>query len=109
MKTYVMGTQWGASNEYQQYMFLWRNKNLADCMPGADSEGFQSNPTLYSKFHFHGKFWINLINLGYCIYPKYSHPLFFTLYFSLARPFFFLLAVNICEIAWWVANSEDPD
>ena len=26
-----------------------------------------------SKLQHHGKFWINLINLGYRIYPKYSH------------------------------------
>ena len=38
------------------------------------------HPTpLDSKFHLQGKFWINLINLGYRIYPKYSHPLLFIL------------------------------
>ena len=32
-----------------------------------------------SKFHFHGKFWINLINLG-----------LFSLYFSSISPFYYL-------------------
>ena len=31
-------------------------------------------PPLYSKFHFHRKFLIHLINLEYSIYSKYSHP-----------------------------------
>ena len=39
------------------------------------------------KCHFHGKFWINVINLGNRINPKYSHPLIFTLYI---RPFYYL-------------------
>ena len=26
---------------------------------GADSNGVRSNPPFYSKFHFHGKIWIN--------------------------------------------------
>ena len=41
---------------------------------GADSEGCSGHsvePTCDSKFHFHRKFWINLINLGYHVYPKY--------------------------------------
>ena len=52
--------------------------------------GVRLNPPLNNKFHFHGKFWINLINLGYRIYPKYSHPLLFTLYFSLTSTFHYL-------------------
>ena len=39
--------------------------------------GVQLNPLFDSKFHFHGKFWINLINLEYHFYPKYSHPCIF--------------------------------
>ena len=42
-----------------------------------------------AKFHFHGKFWINLINLGYHIYHKNSHILLFTLYFF-TSPFYYL-------------------
>ena len=33
-----------------------------------------AEPHIDSKFHVHGKFWINMINLEYRIYPKYSHP-----------------------------------
>ena len=44
-----------------------------------------------SKFQFHGKFWINLINLGYRVY-KYS---FTVLLFNKS----ILLHVNVCKIA----------
>ena len=40
-------------------------------------------PHFDSKFHFHGKFWINLINLGYRIYPEYLHLLPYTEYLHL--------------------------
>ena len=36
--------------------------------------GFSRTPFFYSKFHFHGNFGINLINLGYRIYHNNSHP-----------------------------------
>ena len=50
---------------------------------GGGGEVSNRNPASFkSKLYFHGKFWINLINLGYRIYPKYSHPLLFTSYFS---------------------------
>ena len=52
--------------------------------------GVQLNPTFYSIFHFRGKFWIILINLGYCIYTKYSYPLLITLYFSSTTPVYHL-------------------
>ena len=35
--------------------------------------GVRSNRHFSSKFYFHRKFWINLINLEYSIFPKYSH------------------------------------
>ena len=54
------------------------------------------------KFHFHGKYGITSINLGYRIYPKYSHPLLFTLYFSSTSPFYYLIAGR-------VANSVDSN
>ena len=60
-------------------------------------------PPFEAKFHFHGKFWINL---GYHIYSRYSHPLLFTLYFSSTSPFY-VMPVNVCKIAGWVANSVD--
>ena len=43
---------------------------------GGGGGGFSRIP-FDSKFHFHGKFWINLINLVYNIYSKYSHLLLF--------------------------------
>ena len=52
--------------------------------------GVPTEPPFDSKFHFRAKFWINLINLGYRIHPKYLHPVFFTLYSSLTSPFYYL-------------------
>ena len=65
------------------------------CMPlvspaGADLEGVRmgvQSSLLWLKIHFHGKVWRNSLNLGHCIYPKYSHALHFTLFFSSAWPF----------------------
>ena len=36
-----------------------------------EGSAVQLNPTL-TQFHLHGKFWINMIKMGYCIYSKYS-------------------------------------
>ena len=44
--------------------------------------------------------------MGYRIYPKYSHPLFFTLYFSSMA---ILLPMNVYKIDGLGANSADPD
>ena len=62
------------------------------CVAGADSEGGGGSlgsvePHFDSKFHFYRNVWINL---GYCIYPRYSHPLLFVLYFSSTSPFYYL-------------------
>ena len=46
-----------------------------------------TEPLFDSEFHFHGQFCINVIKLGFRIYPKYSHPLLLTLYFSSTSPF----------------------
>ena len=43
---------------------------------GGEGGGVSVKPCFDSKFH--GKFWINLKDLGYCVYPKCSHPLLFT-------------------------------
>ena len=40
---------------------------------GGGSWGFRQTP-FDLEFHFHEKVWINLINWGYLIYPKYLHP-----------------------------------
>ena len=37
-------------------------------------------PLFDSNFHFHGKLWINVTDLGYRNYPIYSLPWLFTLY-----------------------------
>ena len=59
-----------------------------------------------SKFYFPGKFWINLMNFEYHIYPKYSHPCCLP-YISLQQVI--LLPVSLSKIAEWVANTVDPD
>ena len=46
------------------------------------SEG-SIEPAFDSEFHLHTKFWIDLINLGYHIYRKYSQFLLFALNISL--------------------------
>ena len=65
------------------HMILWRNICMlllsgatftCNKVTGADSVGEGGKrgsvePHFDSKFHFHGKFWINLINLEYRIYP----------------------------------------
>ena len=78
--------------------FLWN-------FTGADSEGVrgvrrvQWNPALTQNFIFHGKFWDFLIKMGYCFYPKYSHPLLFTVYFSSASPFYYLqMSVKMLDV-----------
>ena len=47
-------------------------------------------PPFDTKFYFHGNFWINLLSLGYHVYPKYLHLLLFILYFSSTSPFYYL-------------------
>ena len=55
--------------------------------------GVDPNPHFDSKFHFHGKFWINLLHFG---------TRFLILLFNKS-----ILPVNVCKIAGWVANSVD--
>ena len=40
--------------------------------------------------HFHGKLWIDFINLGYRIYHRYSYPILFTIYVSSTGQFYYL-------------------
>ena len=49
--------------------------------------GGQGISTLSLKFHFYGKFWIQLINLGYCLYLIH--------FFNKS----ILLPMNLCKIA----------
>ena len=46
-----------------------------------------------TMFRFNGKVWVK-INLGYCIYPKYSHP--------------FLLHFTSCECMYycWMSGKQ---
>ena len=48
------------------------------------------------KISFHAKFWINLINLGYHVYPKHSQPLLFILRFSSTSQFYVQRMCEIC-------------
>ena len=49
-----------------------------------DSRGSITLNPFDSKFHFRWKFWINVVNFGYHIYPICSHTLLLTLYLTLA-------------------------
>ena len=53
-------------------------KSRADSVCGGGGGGLGFSQSL----HFHVKFWINLINLGYHIYLEYSDPLFSLIYNS---------------------------
>ena len=67
------------------YIYLFTLSSAAGSEVGAGGGGcgglgfgaVQPNPLCF-KFHFYEKLWRNLINLGYNIYIKYSHPLLFT-------------------------------
>ena len=68
---------------------------------GVDSEGdsgvgVSRIPFSGSKIHFNGKFWIDLTNLGYRIYTKYSHHShYFIFLFNKSN----LVFINVCKIA----------
>ena len=98
---------------FKEIWYQIAQSDLGLCCSRADSEGVrgvQSNPltTLFSKFHFLGKFWINLV---YRIYSKYSDPLLFTLYMHISSvsAFYYLWMIVKLKIAGLVANSVDPD
>ena len=62
--------------------------------------GFDRTP-IDSKFHIHAKFWMNLINLKYRIFPKYSHscslPYTYIIFrFHFARPMWWGRGIYIC-------------
>ena len=50
-----------------------------------------------SEFYFHEKFWVNLINLGYCIHSEHSHPLLQYSYCAFDLFFFFFFAWRITQ------------
>ena len=68
------------SSNWIFFKILFRLAVAENVKVGVDSEGVQGPPhpspthTFNSKLHFPGTFWINLINSGHGIYPKYSHP-----------------------------------
>ena len=82
---------WGHFVEFAQYFIIKIifYRCLPHCFKAAvDSEGLiirrgSVETPFDSKFHFHS-FWINL---GYHIYPKYSHPLL--LFFSSTSQFYY--------------------
>ena len=89
------------SRKYQSVHISLKFKNRQKA--GADSvearwglgEGGLVHARFCPMFHFHRKFWINLIN--------FEH---FPLYFSWTS---ILLPVNVCKIAGWVAKSVNSD
>ena len=67
----------------------------------------QLNPFFDSKFHFYGKFCLNLINLGYRMYHKYSYS--YSLLYTLLQQVHFLPMTGWKKNAGWVAIRIDPD
>ena len=59
-------------------------------------------PPIDSKLHFSWEVYENLISFGYRFYHKYSQPLFFSLYFSSARPFYYLWMYEKC----WIRGKQ---
>ena len=74
---------------------------------GERSKG-SAEPPFDTKFHFHGKFWIHLVSIGYPIYPKESQNPYYLYYISLQQVHLGLLG-NMCKIVGRVTNSVDPD
>ena len=75
-------------------------------LTGADSErfvGFDWNP-LNSKFHFHGKCWINWINWDTVF--TLTVQILYSLPCVSLQHFYYLW---MCKIVGWVANNIDPD
>ena len=96
-----------STTPYHPYLAI--NKphfNLKSLSGGADSEGVQGDwvKLFDTKFHFHRKFWVNLITFGYPIYPKYSHP--YSLHYKLFKNAI-LLTMNVGKIVGWDANTGD--
>ena len=66
------------------------------------AERLSPHPThLTQNVIFIETFWINLINLGYSIYPRYYTPYTLSLKLLFNKPA--LLPMNECKIAGWVA------
>ena len=82
----------------------FREGSVYVCVWERDRErgGIVSRTPFHTKFQFHGKFGLNL---EYCIYPKYSHPLLFTLYFSSTSPFNYLLMWEKLLYEWQTVQT----
>ena len=82
---------------------------LFDSLAGAVSErvcGVQTNPLLIQNFFFHRKF-LKIWKIWDTVFIRNSH-----IHYSIAYIFLqqiYLLSMNVCKIAGWVANSVDPD
>ena len=78
-----------------QYLGLLRYVLPNSILPDTREEGFSQSPlppALYSKFHFHRKFWVSLINFVYRFHPKYLHN---SLYYTFKFSSFILLPMNV--------------
>ena len=62
------------NNSDTKYLPPLSSATGSEAVRGFDRSGVSVEYPFISKFHFHGNFWKNLINLEYRIYPKYSHP-----------------------------------
>ena len=79
-----------SNRQFGQNLFQFKGR-LLDIVSGADSVGLRRGCSVESsfdwKFHFHGKFWINLIKLGH-----------FSLYFSTTSPLYHLwICLNLLD------------
>ena len=72
---------------------IWAYKGI---QRGLGARGFNLTP-FNSKFHFHGKYLIQSINLGYRPYSIYSQSL--SLYLIIFSNKSILLSMNLCKIA----------
>ena len=101
MKTYVVGSPnmfscienfWLKNMPYLVHSISLYSALSEGVGVGGGGEGWWGSveTSFDSKFHFHRKFWIKLINLEYRFYPKYSHP-FSLSYTSLQQVHFYCL------------------
>ena len=56
----------------ERYPFPLETRGGFKCCSGVSGKS-----TFDSKFHYHSKFWLHLLNLGHHIYPNSSNPLRF--------------------------------
>ena len=67
-----MGNSWVYIHVHRLVNVMGESPTMGGVRGGSGERGSIETP-FNSEFHFLGKFWLNLINFGYRIYPKYSH------------------------------------